>query len=224
MGTDGGTGSKGSTGRLPCLEPICAARLGSRCREHLTFPTSAHAPHLLPFLFFAEHRLDIVQILAICRFSQFNGRVPPLLLRETRMGFLSISPVGCLDLAGDDGSRKRERFRRWCSEWRFRGAAERNEIKSSHVPVGMRGGDPCGVVLENGEKFWSGEPAGRIGFQTCGDIDRGVDRRSRGNSSRGSGSSRGGDEEVVKLRNDVHRLLFLAKRWLLELTAFSQIS
>jgi hypothetical protein len=28
---------------------------------------------LLPFLFFAEHRLDIVQTLAICRSSSFNG-------------------------------------------------------------------------------------------------------------------------------------------------------
>jgi hypothetical protein len=42
---------------------------------------TAHAPQRLPFLFFAKHRLDIVQVLAICRFSPFNGRVAPSLLR-----------------------------------------------------------------------------------------------------------------------------------------------
>jgi hypothetical protein len=42
---------------------------------------TAHAPQRLPFLFFAKHRLDIVQVLAICRFSPFNGRVAPFLLR-----------------------------------------------------------------------------------------------------------------------------------------------
>ena len=36
---------------------------------------TAQAPHRLPFLFFAEHRSDIVQVLAICRLSPFNGRV-----------------------------------------------------------------------------------------------------------------------------------------------------
>jgi hypothetical protein len=33
-------------------------------------------------LFFAEHRLDIVQILAICRFSPFNGRGITILDRK----------------------------------------------------------------------------------------------------------------------------------------------
>ena len=57
----------------PCLEPISAVRAGSECRAHCVAPVTAHAPHRLPFLFFAEHRLDIAQTLAICRSSPFNG-------------------------------------------------------------------------------------------------------------------------------------------------------
>ena len=58
----------------PCLEPRTAARSGSECRAHLVAPVTAHAPHRLPFLFFVEHRLNIAQVLAICRSSPFNGR------------------------------------------------------------------------------------------------------------------------------------------------------
>jgi hypothetical protein len=58
---------------LPCFAPSSAARLGSACRAHCVAPVTAQAPQRLPFLFFAEHRLDIVQFSAICRFPPFNG-------------------------------------------------------------------------------------------------------------------------------------------------------
>ena len=51
----------------PCLEPSSAARWGSECRAHSVLPLTAHALHHAPFLFFAEHCLDIVQTPAICR-------------------------------------------------------------------------------------------------------------------------------------------------------------
>jgi hypothetical protein len=57
----------------PCLEPIFAASSGSECRAHLSDPAAHHAPHRLPFLLFAEHRFDIVQTLAIGRFSLTLG-------------------------------------------------------------------------------------------------------------------------------------------------------
>ncbi len=68
-----GSGGDGNVTLRPCLEPISAARSGSECRAHCVAPVTAHAPHRLPFLFFAEHRWDIVQPLPICRSSPFNG-------------------------------------------------------------------------------------------------------------------------------------------------------
>lgn len=78
-GSMGAASVCGSAAALrPCLEPIFAASLGSKCRAHFSPQATAHAPHRSPFLFFAEHRFDIVQTLAICRFSPFNGRGAPL--------------------------------------------------------------------------------------------------------------------------------------------------
>src|SRR5208282_50039 len=64
--------SDGAVTLRPRLEPISAARSGSECRAHCVAPVTAHAPQRLPFLFVAEHRLDIVRVLAICRSSLFN--------------------------------------------------------------------------------------------------------------------------------------------------------
>jgi hypothetical protein len=69
------SGCEGSAALRPCLEPIFAASSGSKCRAHFSAPVTAHAPHRSPFLFFAEHRLDIVQVLVISRSSPLNGGV-----------------------------------------------------------------------------------------------------------------------------------------------------
>jgi hypothetical protein len=56
--------------------------------DGITYVTG-HAPQRLPFLFFAEHRWDIVQLLAIYRFSLFNGRGG---LSTSRAGHSSLFP------------------------------------------------------------------------------------------------------------------------------------
>jgi hypothetical protein len=43
------------------FDPNFDARSGSECKEHFDPCATAHAPHRLPFLFFSEHRSDIVQ-------------------------------------------------------------------------------------------------------------------------------------------------------------------
>src|ERR1035438_5848466 len=65
-------GNDGIVTLRPCLDPIVAARSGSACSPHSFAPVRAHAPHLLPLLFFAEHLRDIQLLLR--RFLPPNRR------------------------------------------------------------------------------------------------------------------------------------------------------
>src|SRR5271165_6280080 len=59
LGRSSVEGRDGIVTLCPCLDPIFADSSGSAWRAHCFAPVRAHAPHLLPMLFFAEHLWDM---------------------------------------------------------------------------------------------------------------------------------------------------------------------